>query len=73
MRYGRDPVLGRAISFLGGLRATGKALGVSFQAVGQWNRVPARWAIPLEAATGGKITRYEIRPDIFGPPPEAGP
>lgn len=25
----------------------------------------------IEAATGGKVTRYDLRPDVFGEPPEA--
>jgi len=25
--------------------------------------------IPIEAAVEGKVTRYELRPDVFGPPP----
>lgn len=25
----------------------------------------------IEAATGGEVTVYELRPDVFGPPPDA--
>lgn len=28
-------------------------------------RVPADMAIPVERATGGKVTRHELRPDLY--------
>lgn len=31
--------------------------------------VPPALVLPIEAATGGEVTRYELRPDIFGPAP----
>lgn len=36
--------------------------------VQQWEkrRVPSEWAVKIEQATGGLVTRAEIRPDIFG-------
>ena len=53
-----------------------RLLGITPSAVSRWNGVvpPAR-AIELEALTRGRVTRYEIRPDHFGPPfePESGP
>ena len=52
-----------------------KALGVSAPTVYQWVRgqrpIPARWCIPIEAATGGEVTRHDLRPDVFGAPPPA--
>lgn len=33
--------------------------------------VPAEWCIPLEKATGGLITRHQLRPDLY--PEEEGP
>ena len=65
----RDSVLERAIKILGGVRAAGRTLNLTAQAISQWNRCPDTWALKLEKATGGKITRYEFRPDIFGAPP----
>ena len=32
--------------------------------------LPAERAIQIERATNGRVTRYELRPDIFGEPPE---
>lgn len=32
-------------------------------------RVPAERCLAIEQATGGAVTRYELRPDIFGQAP----
>lgn len=51
-----------------------KLLGVSGAAVSKWGGVvPPKWAIELEKKTGGKVTRYEIRPDFFGAPAATAP
>lgn len=31
---------------------------------------PAEYCRAIEAATGGKITRYDLRPDVFGESPQ---
>jgi len=39
------------------------------QAVTRWvrtGRVPAHHCIAIEEATGGAVTRYDLRPDVFG-------
>lgn len=62
----------RAISALGegGQVILAKHCGVTPQAVNQWvrkNRVPPEHVRSIEAATG--VSRYDLRPDVFGPPP----
>lgn len=47
--------------------ATGKKC--SPQAVSQWVRVPDIYVRLVEELGGGKMTRYRIRPDIFGEAP----
>ena len=69
MRPERDSALSRAILAAGGVSALSRALGLTVQAVSQWNDCPAERAIAIEAITGGKITRYELVPSVFGPPP----
>ena len=64
----RDPALNDAIYTLGGPEAACRALGVTKQALSQWEKCPALRVIPLEKASG--VSRYRLRPDIFGPPPE---
>ncbi len=48
-------------------------LGVSQGLVWQWlngkTRIPAERAIDIETKTSGAITRYDLRPDIFGVAP----
>lgn len=48
--------------------ALAEKLGVRPQAVQQWvasGRVPAKRVIAVERATGGKVTRYELDPDLY--------
>lgn len=46
---------------------------VSPSMVSQWvsghRPIAARHVLPIEQATGGQVTRYELAPDVFGPPP----
>lgn len=51
----------------GGYNALGRTLGISATAVWQWKRVPSERVRAVEKATG--ISRYAIRPDIYGPDP----
>jgi DNA-binding transcriptional regulator YdaS (Cro superfamily) len=46
-----------------------RALGLSPGAVTQWRQVPAEHVLKVEEVTG--ISRYTLRPDVFGPAPEA--
>lgn len=55
----------KAIECGGGATALSKRLGVTRQAVEQWDKVPARHCLAVEEATG--ISRHELRPDIYGP------
>ena len=61
--------LQRAISHLGSQSALARAIGVKQQNVWGWlngsQRVPAEYAIPIEKATNGHVSRHEIRPDIY--------
>lgn len=47
---------------------------VSQGMVGHWvtgrKRITAEKAVAIENATNGEVTRYELRPDIFGEPPQ---
>lgn len=61
--------LRRAVDEVGGQAALAKAIGAAPQHVWNWlnrdNRVPAEWVLPIEAATQGKVTRHQLRPDIY--------
>jgi DNA-binding transcriptional regulator YdaS (Cro superfamily) len=49
-------------------------LGVEPMTIRQWKRrgVPPERCIEVERAVGGKVTRYELRPDVFGERPGLG-
>lgn len=58
--------LAKAIEAVGSQRALADAVGVSTQAVTKWRRqVPAERVIAIELATGGAVTRYQLRPDLY--------
>lgn len=69
--------LSRAIEKLGGQSALARACGVKQGHVWHWlnksRSVPADYVLTIEAATGGTVTRHELRPDIFGEPATAQP
>lgn len=62
--------LRRAVEKAGGQSALARACGVKQGHVWHWinksMRVPAEHVLSVEAATGGTVTRHELRPDIFG-------
>jgi DNA-binding transcriptional regulator YdaS (Cro superfamily) len=35
------------------------------QVLKRGGQVPAEWCLPIERATGGQITRHELRPDLY--------
>jgi DNA-binding transcriptional regulator YdaS (Cro superfamily) len=61
----RDEALQRAINELGGVKQLAEAIGVSGPAISQWGRVPSERVIAVERATGGKVSRQELRPDLY--------
>ena len=60
--------LKRAVSVAGSRRKLAQSLGISFQAVCQWKRVPIERVAAVEKITG--VPRAMLRPDIFGELPK---
>lgn len=62
--------LEKAIEAAGGQTALGNAIGRPQSTVRTWlvrgAKVPAEVVRDIERATCGTVTRYELRPDIFG-------
>lgn len=56
------------ISIAGGPTAVAALFGINSQAVSQWKRVPVDRCRALEDATNGAVTRFDMRPDVFGAP-----
>jgi len=65
--------LKKAIALVG-LTRLAESLGVRPPTLHVWmnrtGRAPAERCIAIERATGGKVTRYDLRPDVFGPAPD---
>ena len=61
----RDEALERAITEAGGVAALARAINVTSQAISQWDRVPAERVIAVEAASGGRVSRHELRADLY--------
>ena len=58
----------RAVEQAGGQQALAQKLGVRYQAVQKWlraKRVPAERVLAIEEATGGLVSRHELRPDLY--------
>jgi DNA-binding transcriptional regulator YdaS (Cro superfamily) len=58
-----------AIKSFGTQTALADALGIERSAISQWKQVPATRVLEIEEKTGGTVSRHEMRPDVFGPPP----
>jgi len=60
----------KAAEILGGFSELAIACGVTQQATYKWlwKQVPASRCLQIETLTKGKISRYELRPDVFGTP-----
>lgn len=58
----------RAIDSFPSQAAFAKALGVTPMAVSQWKarRIPPERCRDIERVTNGKVTRRDLRPDLFG-------
>lgn len=48
-----------------GASAIARELGITPQAVGQWERVPAGRVLEVERVTG--VSRSDLRPDLYPP------
>jgi len=62
--------LATAIAAAGGISEFTKHLGITPKAVSEWRKrgVPPTRCREIEAIVQGKVTRYELRPDVFGQP-----
>lgn len=59
----RAPSLKQAISNAGGLGPLAASLGLTVQAVSQWEEVPPLRVIAVERVTG--VSRHDLRPDLY--------
>lgn len=68
--------LQKAVELAGGQSSLAKAIGVKQQHVWNWlnrdGKPAAEHVLGIEKATEGRVTRYDLRPDVFGQPPGSG-
>ena len=60
-----DEIITMVCERAGGMRALGRALGIHYQNIQSWKRIPAERMIDIETAVG--IPREKLRPDLFVP------
>lgn len=66
------PIVERAIELTGGSpKNLADQLRIKTPQLYTWDEVPAKHVLKMEAATGNRLTRGEIRPDLYpsSPPP----
>lgn len=71
----KNQQLARAIEQAGGVSTLARKLNVHPSVVGMWRvrgSVPAEYCIALEQALESRMTRYQLRPDVFLAPQERG-
>ena len=60
-----DRIVARVIEAAGSKAALAKHLGLHRQALGYWRRIPAHHVIHVEQFLNKKVTRHQMRPDIY--------
>lgn len=63
----RKEALKRAIKAAGGLEGLAAPLGITAQAISQWDEVPPLRVLAVERISG--VSRHELRPDLYPPEP----
>jgi DNA-binding transcriptional regulator YdaS (Cro superfamily) len=61
--------LDRAIDIFGTQENLARELGIRSPSISEWRargRVPLERCVKIEKATKGQVTRYDLRPDVFG-------
>jgi DNA-binding transcriptional regulator YdaS (Cro superfamily) len=59
----KKEALKRAVENVGGQAKFARAVGVTAQAVSQWNEVPPLRVLVVERVSG--VSRHELRPDLY--------
>lgn len=66
----RNRALAKAIKEAGGVAALARYItehydSITTQAISQWRQCPSDRVLQVEAATGGKVRREQLRPDLY--------
>ena len=66
-------LIARAVSHFGSQQRLADAIGCSQQLISRMlhnQRPSAEISVQIHAATGGHVSKYDLRPDLFGPEKE---
>lgn len=72
LEQAKKEALDRAVDAASGVSKLAVRLDISANVVSNWRMrggVPAEWCIRVEMAVDAAVTRYDLRPDVFGPAP----
>lgn len=62
-------IIKKACKCAGSQKELAEKIGISPQAIVNWIKsgrpVPAERVLQIESATGGQVTRHELRPDLY--------
>jgi DNA-binding transcriptional regulator YdaS (Cro superfamily) len=59
----RSQALERAVASVGGQAKFARLIGVTAQAVSQWDEVPPLRVLAVESVSG--VSQHELRPDLY--------
>lgn len=60
-----NTIVTQVVEAAGGAAALARHLGITSQAISQWSRIPSDRVIPIERLLGGRLTRHDMRPDLY--------
>lgn len=60
-----EEALQKAVTVCGNQTELSRRIGVTIQAVNQWRVAPPLRVLDIERATGGEVSRHELRPDLY--------
>lgn len=61
----QEEALEKAVKACGGPAELARRFGVTVQAVSQWKVAPSLRVLAIEEATGGEVSRHDLRPDLY--------
>jgi DNA-binding transcriptional regulator YdaS (Cro superfamily) len=61
----RSPELQLTLKIMGGVNRIAALLGIAHPSVSKWNHVPSKRVLQIERIAEGKLTRTQMRPDLY--------
>lgn len=58
-------IIKQAAALSGGMTKLTSKIGISKSAPYSWSQIPAGRVLAIEEATGGRLSRHTLRPDLY--------